>query len=302
MVTAKAFAPCHITGFFQIFDEAANPLSIGSRGAGVSLEKGIWTQVTAEKSSDASVKIWINDSPVSDAEVSLEVVRLFREKFPELSNFSIEVRHKIEMPIGAGFGTSGAGALSLAAALNAAFGLGMTRLQVAQIAHVAEVNCRTGLGTVIAETFGGVEIRVKPGAPGIGRLVQIPLSQDLEVVCLFFGALPTKRLLADQDLRRIVNAFGGKLVDELLQDPSIEKLMELSRKFAEFVGLMTPRIKEILKATDEAGILCSVPMFGDALFSIVDAQQVPQIVEIFRRFKNDGKIILSKIDTKGVRG
>ena len=72
-----------------------------------------------------------------------------------MENFEIIVEHHVEVPLGAGFGTSGAAALSLALALNEALSLGLSKIEAAQLAHVAEVECKTGLGTVIAETFGG---------------------------------------------------------------------------------------------------------------------------------------------------
>jgi mevalonate kinase len=60
-----------------------------------------------------------------------------------MENFEVTVDHHLEVPIGAGFGTSGAAALSLALALNNIFGLGMSKAEAAQIAHVAEIKCKT---------------------------------------------------------------------------------------------------------------------------------------------------------------
>ena len=41
----KAFSPAHITGFFEICDNNKEPLLKGSRGAGISLKKGVTTKV-----------------------------------------------------------------------------------------------------------------------------------------------------------------------------------------------------------------------------------------------------------------
>ena len=139
MKEAKAFAPCHITGFFQILDQPANPLYAGSRGAGVSLSQGVETTVRVRKAVKGSLQVKINDSASTSAEVSKHVVDAFLSRFKEMENFEIIVKHHVEVPIGAGFGTSGAGALSLALALNDVFGLGMSRMEAAQMAHVAEV-------------------------------------------------------------------------------------------------------------------------------------------------------------------
>ena len=45
-------------------------------------------------------------------------------------------------------------------------GLGLTSLEVYQLAHSAEVELRTGLGTVLGQFCGGLEVREKEGAPG----------------------------------------------------------------------------------------------------------------------------------------
>ena len=199
MKEARAFAPCHITGFFQILDQPANPLYAGSRGAGISSSQGVETVVKVRKAVKGSLQVRINCSASTSAEVSKHVVDAFLSRFKQMENFEIIVKHHIEVPIGAGFGTSGAAALSLALALNDVFGLDMSRIDAAQIAHVTEVECKTGLGTVIAEAFGGAEVRVKPGAPGIGEIKHVPVPKDYVVACLTFGPLPTKKFLTDEE-------------------------------------------------------------------------------------------------------
>ena len=58
------------------------------------------------------------------------------------------------MPLGCGFGLSGAAALATAYALNEYLSLGKAREALAMIAHVAEVENRTGLGDVCSHTMG----------------------------------------------------------------------------------------------------------------------------------------------------
>ncbi|MEM3755191.1 MAG: GHMP kinase, partial [Candidatus Bathyarchaeia archaeon] len=62
--------------------------------------------------------------------------------------FKITIKHDIGVPIGAGFGTSGAGALTTCLALSKAFGLNLSINDLGMIAHRAEIECKTGLGTV----------------------------------------------------------------------------------------------------------------------------------------------------------
>jgi pantoate kinase len=301
MEEARAFAPCHVTGFFQIFDESTDALNVGSKGAGVSLNQGVKTQVRIVRSSESLFQVSINGVVSDSAEVSEHVARAFRSRFKEMENFDILVDHYTEVPLGAGFGTSGAAALSLALALNKASSLSLPKIEAAQLAHVAEVECKTGLGTVIAETFGGAEIRVKPGAPGIGEVKQMPVPKDTMIASLVFGPSPTKNLLANQRTRKRVNELGGKLVDKLVREPTIANFMKLSRQFAEHVGLITDKTRNALNLADSTTLVCSVPMFGEAVFTLGRRESFKELFETFRKHSLDGQIFVSEIDFEGAR-
>ena len=301
MEQAAAFAPCHITGIFQIFDQSADLLRAGSKGAGVSLNLRAKTTVKVEKSVSHSLKVNINDQVADSAHLSGHVVSAFLSRLSEAFHYEITVEHQIEAPIGAGFGTSGAAALSLALALNEALGLGMSKIQCAQIAHVAEIECKTGLGTVIAETFGGLEIRIKPGAPGIGEIKCLPTPENAVVVCHVFGPLSTRKYLTDGETRSRINRFGGELVDELVKVPTVINFMMLSRRFAEHVGLITERVRNVLNAADKAGVICSMPMFGECAFTITDGDRLERILDVFRRNGSGGRTFVSTVDREGAR-
>lgn len=301
MKEAAAFVPCHITGFFQILDQPTNPLYAGSKGAGVSLSRGVKTIVKVRKAVKNSLQVKINGFASNSAEVSKHVADAFLSRFKQMNNFEIIVEHHADVPTGAGFGTSGAAALGLALVLNTVFGLGTSRIEVAQMAHMAEVECKTGLGTVIAEAFGGVEIRVKPGAPGIGEIKNVPVPKDYVVACLTFGPLPTKKFLTNEAIRKRVNEFGGKLVDKLIEEPNVTNFMNFSRQFTEHVGLITEKTRRTLNATDNANFICSMPMFGESAFTLIKQESLKELLQIFRKYSPDGKIIVSEIDFEGAR-
>jgi len=297
---AAAFSPAHITGLVEICDYNAEPLFNGSRGAGVSIEKGVTTNVRVESSSKLSFKISINNKETKSAEVSEHVIQVFLSKIE--NKYRIIVNHDVEVPIGSGFGSSGAAALSLYLALNKIFDLNLSMIQTAQIAHIADVECRTGLGTVIAETYGGLEVRVKPGAPGIGDLKQIPINGNCSVACLNFAPISKRSVLTDNKLRERINMFGGKLIDELIKDSTSNNFMRLSRQFAEHIGLISVRMRKILNEADREGITCSMAMFGETLFALVEYDSLERLLKIFHKdtlYKHS--IIVSGIDFKGIR-
>ena len=295
-----AFSPAHISGFFQIFNESTDPLLNGSRGAGVSLKTGVTTKVSVQKSAKNSLEIKINGIPTESAEVSKYVVESFSSLVTE--NHKIVVEHEIKVPLGAGYGSSGAGALSLALALNEALQLELSNVKAAQIAHTAEVYCKTGLGSVIAETVGGLEIREKPGAPGMGKITKIPVTAHYVVVCLFFGPISTKNSLSNPQLCKQINDLGGKLVDQLVRNPEPDVFMSFSRKFAEGVGLISERMRKVLVEADANNIVCSMNMFGECLFSLVRKDSVDELVDIFSKHNpsTDG-VFVSEIENEGAK-
>jgi pantoate kinase len=297
---AASFSPAHITGFFQIFDKPRNPLFRGSRGAGVSLTKGVKTTVRLRKSQKRSVKIKINSRTNETAQVSSSVVDAFLSIAGEKCR--IEIEHEIGVPIGCGLGSSGAGALGLALALNETLGLELSKIEAAQIAHIAEVKCRTGLGTVIAELSGGLEIRVKPGAPGIGEVKPVNANGDYVVVCLPFGPISTKKALTDPKLRRLINKHGGKLVDELAAQPSVDRFMQLSRSFAEDTMLITDRVRKVLIDANNHGFASSMAIFGETAFSLVKQNEANELLRILgKHAQSQHYIINAEIDFAGAR-
>jgi pantoate kinase len=77
--------------------------------------------------------------------------------------------------------------------------------------------------------------------------------------------------------------------------------MRLSRQFAEHVGLISQNVRTVLTAADKAGVVCSMPMFGDSVFTITDEENVEEIGQIFHEHGPRGQTIVSKIDQEGAR-
>ena len=295
-----AFSPGHITGIFRIHDQPEDPLKKGSWGAGVSIASGVTTRVHIRNSSRNSFKIRINGKSTRSAKVSEHVINTFFSRVKR--NYEIIVDHDVEVPIGSGFGSSGAGALSLALALNEAFSVSLSRIEAAQVAHIAEVECKTGLGTVIAEASGGLEIRTEPGGPGVGEVRNIPVEDDYVVACVSFGPISTGEVLTDEELQQRINGFGGKLLDQLIAEPKPHTFMKFSREFAEQVGLISPRIRKILRETDSKELTCSMAMLGESVFSLVKKDKLDELLKIFRKHApSEHNIIVSGIDFQGAK-
>lgn len=295
-----AFSPGHITGIFRIHDEPEDPLRKGSWGAGVSITKGVTTAVRTGSSPRNSFKIRINGKSTKSARASEHVINTFFAHTKK--TYKTIVDHNVNIPIGSGLGSSGAGALGLALALNKAFRIGFSRTEAAQVAHIAELECKTGLGTVIAEASGGFEMRTQPGGPGVGEVRNIPVEDDYLVACVSFGPISTGEVLTDEGHRQRINEFGKKLLDQLAADPKPEAFMNLSREFAECVGLISPRVRKVLDETDSKGFACSTAMFGETVFSLIKRDYVEELLRIFRGHTSPKhRIIVSGIDFEGAK-
>lgn len=299
MKKASAFTPGHLTGLFQICDQPEDPIYKGSRGSGISICKGVHTHVTAEPSEATSYLIKINGEVREDAFVSENVLA---QMLPRLNEpCAIQVEHKLETPMTAGFGSSGGGALSLALALNKSLSLDYSFIEAARVAHIAEIECKTGLGTVFAALEAGFGVLVSPGGPGIGKGVYYEDIEDLRVVYVYFGPIHTKDALSNPELRKKINELGGKYVDELHQEQTPERFMEFSRSFSEHVGLITPRLRRALDFTDKAGYVCTMAMFGEVLFSVQWKENVNELYELLKESIPDSGPVLCEIDGVGVR-
>lgn len=250
----KAFVPSHITGFFAALRQE-DPLLSGSIGCGLNLALGATTIV--EPSDE--MQIFLNGE-LSDALVSRYVL-------DRLAKSPVTVKTQLDMPLGSGFGASGAGALGCAYALNAHFDLGMMANQVAAVAHSAEVVNRTGLGDVIAQNTGGLVVRLEPGAPGIGRIDRIPVSA-LNVNYVVRGPISTREVLSDEKAMNEINSAGKACLKELLAKPTLEEFMRLSRRFTFKIGIASNWALDAIEAVEAAGGMASMIMLGDSVFAI----------------------------------
>ena len=156
--TAKAFAPAAISSFFEIHDTEGNkPIvdleKVGARGGGFGLQKGVLTQVTVEEAKSSGLTVIINGKRAPEAKTTKMVIETLLNTLQK--SYVVIVNHKIDVPIGTGFGTSAGGALTAGLALKEALDLPLTYNQIGKIAHVAEIQCRTGLGTVSSLTSIG---------------------------------------------------------------------------------------------------------------------------------------------------
>ena len=296
---AKAFCPAHVTGFFKAhLENQGIPEKFGSMGAGFSIKEGVTTKVSisSKDKKDSNYEISIDGFQSDKKDVSEFVLNEFL-KLGKFEDVYFEINHKISIPVGYGLGSSGAVALSLAYALDKVLQTKLDRIEIGKIAHNAEVNCKTGLGDVLASYHGGFEIRVKPGAPGIGHVEKID-AKNISVIMICFSPISTNKFIQEQLSK--INGLGGKMVNKLLESRSYENFQDMSLEFAKYVKVMTPRMEKLIDELSDNGIKCGVALFGETIFSMIPTESENKVLEIFKKYP-EGKIITSKLDVDGAR-
>lgn len=302
----KAFSPAGISSFFEICDQTDDGVPItdlervGARGGGFGLQKGVLTEVSVSEAKVNSIRVFVNGQLAPEAETTKTVLQMLLGKAERA--YDVVAHHKVEVPIGAGFGTSAGGALTAGLALSKALDLPLTYNQIGRAAHVAEVQCKTGLGTVGPLMIGGCVLTVEPGAPGVSVIDRIPLTPDYVVVAGVFGPTPTKRVLSSPEKRREINRYGRETLETILAEPSLENFLACCWEFAEKTDFATDRVRRLVKLAARAGAVGAAQnMVGEAVHAVTLEENAADVAEAFKQALPTDSILVSKIDFQGAR-
>lgn len=283
---AVAFAPGHISGFFEPVFVNQDLTRTGSRGAGINVSLGAVAEVIVESSNKQDIEVFINNKKSNSLVTKLAIKYLIGEK-----TLNIIVRTKLDLPVGQGFGMSAAGALSSSIAL--AKIIGLSKFDAIKAAHCAEVQLRTGLGDVLASSFGGIEIRREAGLPPWGMIEHIPGGYDV-VLCVVGKKIDTKNVLLDEKKIREISEHGKYCVKKLLEKPSVENLLMLSQFFTQKINLADKRVIEAIDAANHYG-MASMCMLGNSVFALGKTNELSKILSLF------GKTFVCNVDEFGAR-
>jgi pantoate kinase len=270
---AKAYAPGHITGFFQIH-EHEDPHHKGSTGCGIVLNGGVTTEVKVGNSVEKT-EIFLNGKRI-EGRTTQTVAEM-------MTDLPVRVNSWAEIPVGCGFGASGAGALGTAYALNRALSLNQTVKSLTEYAHVAEVINHSGLGDIVAQSNGGVVIRLQPGGSEFGLIDRIP-APDARVFCIVLGEISTGSILEDKATSRKINSAGKACLTALLKKPTLENFMYQAKDFSSKTGLMSSKAKDVIEAANASGGFASQAMLGDAIFAIAESNKEFFLYEALQEF------------------
>ncbi len=225
--------------------------------------------------------------------LTFKTIDLIKERF-QLDGKKINISHEFQIPVGSGFGVSAACTLGTSLGIVKALKLPLTYNGAASIAHMAEIEMKSGLGDVIAEITGGLVLRLKEGAPGYGRtdkiLPDLTDGDEYYIISKTLGEIETSSIIEDPYWKKKINQTGKTLLHELLEKPDIQNFFKLSRRFAEETSLMSSELKEVISILEEETIGASMAMLGNTAFALSETPDTSL----------DG-VIISKIDDVGCR-
>lgn len=299
MSKASAFAPGHISGFFQVCDEFEDLAQVGSRNCGPCISAGVLTEVEVNEGS-SGIQVYINEEEAKYARTTQTAVNSALKARDRTAE--VKVRHTVQAPIAAGYGMSGAGVVGAVMALSEAMGLRLSPTEVSEIAHKAEVTCKTGLGDVGPQMHGGLVISLEPGSSPYGEWIEIEVPSDLQVVCGTWGPLSTSKLLSDPKFRGLSKELGGKALDELMKNRSVKTFMKASQGFARNLGVLDDEFEKVLtELSDVTSIGASAVMLGRAIFTLARSSEVEEVKANFLNYFESESIMVTPLDFQGAR-
>ena len=306
MPLVTSFCPGGVTSFFEPYKlrsknkKLTKELKIAARGGGFTLGKGTTTLIQTSRARNNKINIFIRKKPVANFNTTRTVTELLLKKTDR--KYRIKINHNIDLPIGAGYGTSAAGALSTALALNEALGLGMTFDELGFYAHTAEIKCKTGLGTVGPQMVGGCILQREGGPPGLCKIDRIPINRSYRIISGFFGPISTSKILSSSTLNKIMSVEGRKTMQTILSNPTLENFLAKSEEFASNIGLMTAKIRQLIKITKKNGSVGATQnMLGEAFHGVVDTQRVHEVLDALNSHDPMSKFFSTTIDFEGAR-
>ncbi|MFP4626356.1 MAG: GHMP kinase [Natronomonas sp.] len=238
----RAYAPGSITGLFAPAEETD-----ASYGASFAVEDGV---VVSVRSADRS------SVTIDGTETSFEPVTGVLSRLDVTATVDIQ----LEVPLGNGFGASGAATLATALAANETFDLGRSRDELVGAAHRAELDAGTGQGDVFIQERGGV---LWSAGEEIHRR-----EPQLTIEYASGGGIDTKELLDDDTFLEEARRYGLKQLEGLGETPCVTDIVSRSRTFVRELDLTTPYVRRELDRVESAGGTGSMALFGETVFAV----------------------------------
>lgn len=252
------WAPGNISLLFKVMPDPL-PAKMGSLGAGFTVNEG--AAVTVSQAIKTTISY--NNEPI----ILPTVIQVVEKMTAEPLTIAITS----SLPLGSGFGISGAAALATAYAVNALLNVKKKPLELAIIAHTAEVQNKTGLGDVGNQWHGGCCVKFVTSA--LFQMERLPFT-GTTVYVRSWGKIPTPEILSNATLLKTIDAAGDQVLAGLkkqIHTPSFSfaDLLDMSNIFTRESGLISyaPHAQKIIQKIKNGGGHAAMIILGDAVVS-----------------------------------
>ena len=259
----KAFAPGNISCIFKVIPHA-DATRMHSLGMGFTVNEGVEVIVSEHRETG----VLFNGQSIDFPTVQAVTDRLTQDA----GATGVKVDLTSPLPLGCGFGLSGAASLATAYALNELLHLGKDAETLAMVAHVAEVENRTGLGDVCSQYHGGWLVKLKEGAPLVAD--RLPITER-PIYYRYFGPIQTSTVLGNREQTIRINRAADAALSVLQTLTSSKShtglfnaCFEVSKRFSVESGLLSDaRVIETIEQIEAEGGVASMIMLGNGVFS-----------------------------------
>lgn len=175
-----------------------------------------------------------------------------------------------KLPLGCGFGLSGASALATAYAVNELFRLNKAKMELAIIAHTAEVENKTGLGDVVNQYYGGFLLKQKPSSQFVVEKLAVG---SIPIYCRSFSRIATRTILSQAPLTRRINKAADVALKSIEKAKTVRDIIAIAKTFALDSGLLQhTKTRKTIEQIEKRGGLASMIILGNAVFSDIPFQ------------------------------
>jgi len=166
--------------------------------------------------------------------------------------------------------------------------LNLSYYERGKIAHIAEVENRTGLGTVCGQLGRGLCMLKEPGYPCNYERINIP--EGIKIICGTFGMIHTKSILTDPVLSKRIKDAGKKALKKLIQEPSMMTFIRESIDFVHATNILEllqlEKTRELMDNLNKLDILgASMNQLGRSVYAVGYEKDVDGMIEVFDTFK-----------------
>ncbi len=236
----RAHAPGSVTVMFA-------PVGDTSLGVSFAISDGVTATV---KAADATA-VSLDGERTSFEPVEIALGRL---------GVTADVALESAVPVGRGFGASGAATLGTVLAANEAFGLGRSREELVEVAARAEVEAGTGLSDVYVQEMGGFAYDTGEGRQRVAREDELRYAS--------WGGIATGDVLGDPAAVDRVRDAGNDALAAFDPGMDLPALFDLAWDFAEATDLVTEGVTDRVEGVQAGGGAATMAMVGETVVGV----------------------------------